>query len=65
MEEHWNGVGTYQIIFDNDEAIFGDVTEFYVEDVWELEELWADFCEENNLDEDCLIDVEFICEDCI
>ena len=65
MNDFWNGVGTYCIIFENDDAIFDDDTEFYAESALELEELWADFCEENGFDENCIIDVEFVCEDYI
>lgn len=63
MNNFWSGVGTYRICFENDETMFDDETEFFAEAEDEVTEFWQDFCAENNLQEDCLIDIEFICSD--
>lgn len=61
----WNGAGTYYINFENDEEMYYDQTEFFAESKSDLMELWQDFCDENGFQKDSLIDIQFVCSECI
>jgi hypothetical protein len=62
LSDYYNP-GTYHIHFYNDETKSEDVTEFYAKDEERLIDLWYDFCVENDIENNCLIYIEFICNE--
>ena len=66
MSNFWNGAGTYHIHFENEYVIGGiDETEFYAEKAEEIIDFWHDFCNVDGIEPDCLINIEFVCSECI